>query len=209
MTKDDLIAFEAEVAERFNRGEIRAPVHLSGGNEDHLIDIFRDVRPGDYVFSTWRSHFHALLQGIPPDEVMAAIVTGRSISLNFPQQRFFSSAIVGGCLPIAVGVAMGVKLQYEKYKGTKLQTLVENVMPRIWVFVGDMAARTGVFHEATSYAQGHDLPITFVIEDNSLSVCTPTEEVWGDSWNQDHANVVRYKYHLNFPHAGAGVRVNF
>ena len=133
MTKDNLIAFEREVADRFNRGEIRAPIHLSGNNEDALIKIFEDVRPGDWICSAWRSHYHALLHGVPADEVMAAIMAGRSITLCWPQYRFLTSAIVGGVLPIAVGLAWSIKRAGGK--------------ERVWAFCGDMTARTGIFHE--------------------------------------------------------------
>jgi len=124
VTPADLIAFEREVADRFERGEIRGPIHLSGGNEQNLIDIFKGVPKDAWVFSTWRSHYHALLHGVPADKVMAQIMEGRSMNLAFPEHRFFTSAIVGGILPIAVGVA-----------AAKQNT--------VWCFVGDMAAMGG------------------------------------------------------------------
>ena len=55
MTKQDLIDFEQEVAEHYNAGRIRGPVHLSSGNEDQLIEIFHRIKPTDSVTSTWRS----------------------------------------------------------------------------------------------------------------------------------------------------------
>ena len=161
MTAAELIAFEREVADRFERGEIRSPVHLSGGNEDALIAIFKEVRREDWVFSTWRSHYHALLHGIPPDAVMAQIMSGRSMNLNFPEHRFLASAIVGGILPIACGVA---------YAGN-----------RVWCFVGDMTASIGGFHDAHEFAFCNALPITFLVEDNGLSTNTPTHDAWGRS----------------------------
>lgn len=215
MTKEDLIAFETDVAERFNRGEIPYPVHLSHGNEDALIEVFQDVRPDDWVFSTWRNHYHALLHGIPPEKVMSAILAGRSIALCFPEHRFFSSAIVGGCLPIAVGVAMGVKRQPKSYSihftapdGDRITHIKEVRKSKVWVFVGDMASMTGAFHEATEYAWRHDLPLNVVVEDNGLSVCTPTREAWGEY--QQTPFYKRYSYtNEKYPHSGAGRRVEF
>ncbi|MEK7766161.1 MAG: insulinase family protein, partial [bacterium] len=61
------LAFEQRVKDAFLEGRIRAPIHLSGGNEDQLIEVFSSVRPDDWVLSTWRSHYHALLHGIDPD----------------------------------------------------------------------------------------------------------------------------------------------
>ena len=125
MTEEELIAFEADIAREFNAGNIHAPVHLSGGNEQQLIDIFREVKSTDWVCSTHRSHYHALLKGIPPAEVKRQIMAGRSMFISSPEHRFISSAIVGGMLPIACGLA---------YAGE-----------RVWCFVGDMARCTGAW----------------------------------------------------------------
>jgi TPP-dependent pyruvate/acetoin dehydrogenase alpha subunit len=193
MTADELRAFELRVADAFNAGKIRAPVHLDGGNEEPLINVFADVRREDWVFCTWRSHYKALLHGVPADRVMAEIMAGRSITLCFPEHRFFSSAIVGGNLPIALGVAMGIKRR--------------NGIGRVWAFCGDMTSRTGAFHECMEYAWGHDLPIQFVVEDNGLSVCTDTKQVWGNSHRD--LPITDYGYKLPWPHSGAGKRIEF
>jgi len=76
-----------------------------------------------------------------------------------------TSAIVGGCLPVALGVSIAIKRK--------------SLKNWVWVFVGDMAAEMGIFSECTKYARRNNLPVTFLIEDNNLSVYTPTEEVWG------------------------------
>ena len=111
MNKDQLIAFENDVAARFNTGQIRAPVHLYWGNEEQIIKVFEKVRPQDWVFCSWRSHYQCLLKGVPPDEVMAEIMAGHSISLCFASHRIYSSAIVGGVLPVAVGTAVTVAMR--------------------------------------------------------------------------------------------------
>ncbi len=189
-----LVEFEAEVAAAFNAGKIRAPVHLSGGNEARLVNVFRRVRPRDWIASTWRSHLHCLLKGVPREQLMADILAGRSITLCYPEQRVFSSAIVAGALPIALGIAWTIK----RARGDE----------KVWAFIGDMAARTGTFAECERYAMGHDLPIEFVIEDNGVSVCTNTREAWGSS-SPGVSKLTHYRYHLVWPHSGAGARVNF
>ena len=193
MTAEELIAFEADIAAEFNAGRIRAPIHLDGGSEAPLIRIFENIKRTDWVLCSWRSHYRALLHGVPPEKVKAEIMAGRSIAMCFPEHRFLSSAIVGGNLPIALGIALGIK----RRGGTE----------RVWAFCGDMSARTGAFHECAQYARGHDLPIRFIVEDNGLSVCTPTAEVWGTAtgWPPTH----RYVYKLPFPHSGAGKRIQF
>ena len=198
VTAEELIDFEKDIADEFNAGRIRAPIHLSGGCEAQLIEIFRNIKPTDWVFSTWRSHYHALLHGVPPAKVRAEIMAGRSIALCFPEYRFFSSAIVGGTLPIALGVALAIK----RRGGSE----------RAWCFIGDMTARAGAFHECIQYALSNNLPIKFIVEDNGLSVCTPTDAVWGfvggeTEWVEKLC--FEYEYTLPFPHAGAGVRVQF
>jgi len=189
MTAAELIRFEAEVAENFNAGRIRGPIHLSGGNEKQLIEIFRHIPKDSWIFSTWRNHYHALLHGIHPSEVMAQIMAGRSMNLAFPQYRFFTSAIVGGILPIAVGVAAAGE--------------------HVWCFIGDMAASTGIFHEALRYAEGHRLPIEFVIEDNGMSTNSPTVECWGEPKAFSPPRFIRYNYKRTTEHVGTGQFVHF
>ena len=145
------------------------------------------------VFSTHRSHYHALLHRISPDWLLNEILEGHSMHIFNSEHRFFTSAIVGGCLPIALGVAMAIKWKAEKR--------------HVWVFVGDMAAETGAFHECTKYAARQTLPITFIIEDNGLSTNTPTQLVWGEG--KDKPNIVRYSYERQFPHVGCEQWVTF
>ena len=215
MKAEELIAFEQQVAEAFNAGSIRSPIHLSGGNEAQLLRIFEDVRPGDWVLGSWRSHYHCLLHGVPPDKLMAAIRAGRSISLCFPEHRILCSAIVGGTLPIAVGIAMGIKRHRESIN---ISThLFDTPWPHVWCFVGDMTARTGGFYEAQQYSICQDLAITFVVENNGRSVLTDTEKAWGGRYNiirpwidkSPGLKMISYNYQLTWPHSGAGVRVEF
>ena len=180
MTPADLIAFEADIAREFDAGNIHAPVHLSGGNEQQLIDIFREVKPTDWVCSTHRSHYHALLKGIPPAEVKRQIMAGRSMFISSPEHRFISSAIVGGMLPIACGLA---------YAGE-----------RVWCFVGDMGSSVGAFYDAVHYADGHRLSVNFIREDNGLSTNTPTVHCWGILPQINSTSIKSYAYTRTRPH---------
>jgi TPP-dependent pyruvate/acetoin dehydrogenase alpha subunit len=192
MTPDDLIAFEKDIAAEFEAGKIKAPVHLAGGNERELIDIFKGIRPQDWCLTQWRSHYHALLKGVPSAQVKEAILAGRSIALCFPQHRVLSSAIVGGVAPIATGLAWSTK----RRGGDEA----------VHCFVGDMTAATGIYHEAVQYCTGHDLPVHWWIEDNGKSVCTDTMKTWGYGMeNRQRA----YGYKLAWPHVGTGTWVRF
>jgi pyruvate dehydrogenase E1 component alpha subunit len=199
MNKEALIAFEDEIAALFNAGKIRAPVHLYSGNEEQIIRIFQSVRSNDWVICSWRSHYQCLLKGVPPDEVRSEILAGRSISLCFPEHRIYSSAIVGGALPIATGIAMAIHETGED--------------ARVHCFLGEMTAETGIAHECIKYSRNHRLPIRFIVEDNRKSVCTDTREAWRQSRltheDADDDYVVYYRYETKYPHAGAGVRVQF
>jgi TPP-dependent pyruvate/acetoin dehydrogenase alpha subunit len=194
-TPQALIAFEDRMANWFEGGMIRSPLHLAGGNERALIEYFSNhVAPDDWVLTSWRSHYHCLLKGVPECEVEAAIVGGRSIALCFPQYRILSSAIVGGICPIATGLGMAIKRS-----GSKSQV--------VHTFVGDMTATTGIYHECVKYCTGHRLPVRFIIEDNGLSVCTPTHDVWGTA--SMVSDETRYFYTLTRPHVGIGKWVSF
>jgi hypothetical protein len=84
-----------------------------------------------------------------------------------------------------------------------------------------MSAETGAFHEAYKYSLNHNLPITFIVEDNKKSVCTPTPDIWGrtqpyyleSEYTGDilkQKNLYYYQYtNEKYPHAGAGMRVQF
>ena len=191
----ELKAFESRVAGAFEAGLIRAPVHLSGGNEEQLIEIFKAIRPQDWVFSTWRSHYHALLKGIPEEWLWEEIVAGRSMYIENAEYKFVSSSIVGGILPIALGVALAAK-----WKGLD---------EKVWVFMGDMTALTGIAHESMRYARNFGLPMWAIIENNGLSTNTPTAEVWGGEKGPRDYNGQYYIYERQWPHVGSGRWVNF
>ena len=197
LTVQDLIDFEQKIANSYEQGKISGPVHLRNGNEQQLIEIFATIGKNDYVFSTWGSHLHALLKGVPPHRVEAEINSGNSITLMFPEYKFFTSAIVGGTCPVATGIAWAVKQKKEK--------------DHVYVFVGDMASFTGIFYETVNYAANFDLPITFIIEDNGKSVGTPTHKTWNCSTDlyKYHPKVKYYQYELGYPHSGVGKFIEF
>jgi TPP-dependent pyruvate/acetoin dehydrogenase alpha subunit len=197
-TPESLLAFEEEIAQEFATGSIRSPVHLSGGNEQQLIELFEDVQADDWVLCSWRSHYHCLLKGVSREKLRESIRRGNSVSLCFAKQKVLSSGIVGGVAPIALGIAWELKRKNDE---------THNHETRVWVFLGDMTAESGIVHEAMKYAARHGLPIKWVIEDNGQSVCTPTQESWGD--HPGEPDVTRYHYALGRPHAGIGQWVRF
>lgn len=208
MNKRQLIAYETKIKKLFLAGKINAPVHLSGGNEDELIEIFKDIRRTDYVFSTWRNHYHYLLhtsneRGLTAEilgDEQAGICKGQSRSMHTidRQKNFFSSAIVCGTPSIAVGVALALKMKGSKQK--------------VYCFLGDGCTDSGWFFEALRYARNNDLPIHFVVEDNNRSVEATKEQRWGYGRLFYHGaplKVVYYTYKPTYPHVGSGEWVSF
>ena len=208
VNKKQLIEFETHIGNLFNNGLIKAPIHLYSGNEDLIIDVFQDIDiKNDWVCCTWRNHYQGLLKGIPPEVLEDNIMQGKSMVVNLPEYKFICSSIVGGIPSIAAGIALANKIQGNH--------------SWVWCWVGDMSAETGAFHEAYKYSLNHDLPITFIVEDNKKSVCTPTPDIWKrekpyylnseyQGGLQFQKNLVYYQYtNDKYPHAGAGMRVQF
>jgi pyruvate dehydrogenase E1 component alpha subunit len=199
MKKKDLIKFEDSIAKLFNEAKIKAPIHLYSGNEKFLINFFKKIKKNDWVLCSWRSHYQCLLKGVPPKKIKKEIIDGKSISLCFLDHKVYSSAIVGGSLPIAVGIAMSLKRKKSKNK--------------VYCFIGDMTSETGIAHECIKYSRNKNLPIHFIVEDNRKSVCTDTRKTWSKKKltyeNISDKFVTYYKYKLKYPHAGAGKRVQF
>ena len=192
--EDDLIKFEELIVSHWEAAKIRGPVHLSHGNESSLIEIFKRIKTTDWVFSTWRSHYHALLKGIKPDWLEKEILAGKSITICNIDEKFYSSAIVTATLSIALGVAQSIK----KDNGTD----------KVWCFIGDMSFESGIFYEVHKYARNFDLPLYFVVEDNGISTYTPTEATWNKK-REIPEDVIHYNYKSKYPHYGSGKWIAF
>jgi pyruvate dehydrogenase E1 component alpha subunit len=193
-TPEKLIGFEDLIVEHWSNAKIHGPIHLSNGNEEQLIDIFKRIKETDWVFSTWRSHYHWLLKGISADYAESLILDGKSITMCDIDEKFYASAIVGGSLSIALGVAQGIK-----QKGGD---------EKVFVFIGDMSFESGIFYEVHKYARNFDLPIVFVVEDNGVSTYTPTEATWNIK-REIPSDVIHYTYKSKFPHYGTGKWIAF
>lgn len=189
-----LINFENDIKELYEAGKVLGPVHLSKNNEKELIEIFQHIKETDWVFSAWRNHYHALLHGVNASKIKEWICEGKSMGISNVDPPFYASSIVGGTIPIALGTAMALKRNNSKN--------------RVWCFIGDMTMETGIFWEAYKYSQNFNLPIQFVVEDNNLSVHTPTDIAWGKRMEVPK-NVIYYQYEMTYPHHGTGKWVNF
>ena len=190
----DLKDFETRIVGHWESAKIRGPVHLSDGNEEPLLEIFTRIAFDDWVFSTWRSHYHAFLKPIDPVWIENEILAGKSITLCNIERKFYSSAIVAATIPIALGVALSLKKNNSKDK--------------VWCFIGDMSFETGAFYEAHKYARNFDLPLRFIVEDNGISTYTPTEVTWNKKRDIPE-DVIYYTYKSKYPHYGSGKWIPF
>lgn len=188
LNKQDLIDFEDSIVDLYFDNKLPFLFHLSGGNEDQLIDIFSEIKEGDYVLSNHRNHYHAILHGIPQDIVRERIINGRSMFIFDRARNFFTSAIIGGLPGIAAGIAWALKRSQSSR--------------RVWCFLGDGNEDSGHLYEAARYVDGYDLPCQFIVEDNQRSVDTPTLHRWGSAVVPTHPKCVqRYIYERKYPHA--------
>lgn len=207
-TADSLLEFELDVKKEFEAGRINAPIHLSGGNEDHLISIFEMIEPEDYVISSHRSHYHYLLKGGNPEVLMAELKgeksgcckgVGRSMHIFDPDLRFYTSAIVAGGCAIAVGIALGIKKKNPDPKKKR---------EYVWCFCGDGAEDSGHYIEAVRFGAARQLPLTFILEDNDYAVESTKKDRWHQYCPINAGNVIRYTYRRVFPHVGVGQHVS-
>jgi len=192
-TRESLMAFESKVKDLWESGDLPSLIHLCGGNENQLLEIFQDIRPQDWIFLSHRGHYHALLKGMPEDELLEFIKSDRSMFVFSKSLRIYQSAILGGCCGIATGVAKAIQDSGED--------------AHVYVFIGDGAADNGYLYEALVYATGHRLPITFIVEDNNRQVDTTIGERRGLHWLDfvmESPNLRRYQYEPRWPHGGSG-----
>ena len=135
--------FEEKCVELYSAAEIRGFVHLYIGEEAVAVGVNQALTPDDAIVSTYREHGHALVRGIPLDSVMAEMYgkttgcshgRGGSMHLFDVSRRFYGgNAIVGGGLPLAIGVALA-----DRMRGEERVTAC---------FFGDGAVAEGEFHE--------------------------------------------------------------
>ena len=187
--------FENKIYNLYNSDKIPFPIHLTKGNEEQLCEIFRYISKNDWVLSSWRNHGHALLHGMSEKKLLNQIVSGKSMYVSSKSNHFMSSSIAGSIIPIALGIALSIKKKKQKKK--------------VWLFIGDMTCKMGVFYEAYNYSRNFNLPLEFVIEDNGKSVYTDTKKVWGMKKLNYPKDVFYYKFKLEYPHHGTGKWLSF
>ena len=160
--------FEDRCAELYGAGHIRGFLHLYDGEEAIAVGVMQVLGAGDSVVSTYREHGHAIARGIAMGPLMAELFgkrtgcsggRGGSMHIFDAATRFFGgNAIVGGGLPVAVGLGLAEKLQ-----GTRDLAAC---------FFGEGAAAEGEFHESMNLAALWKVPVLFLCENNLYAMGT-------------------------------------
>ncbi len=163
--------FEERCAQLYQQEKIRGFLHLYIGEEAVATGVMEALEPDDAVVATYREHGHALARGMDPSVVMAEMYgkvegcsrgRGGSMHLFDSSTRFYGgNAIVGGGLPLAVGLALADKLSHHSRVTA--------------VFFGEGAVAEGEFHESMNLAALWDLPVLFCCENNLYAMGTALE----------------------------------
>ncbi|PHQ95496.1 MAG: pyruvate dehydrogenase (acetyl-transferring) E1 component subunit alpha [Marinosulfonomonas sp.] len=160
--------FESKCAQLYTQQKIGGFLHLYDGQEAVAVGVIPLLKPEDRIIATYREHGHALARGMSMTSVLAEMYgkvegcsggRGGSMHLFSREANFYGgNAIVGGGLPLAVGLALADKMQ-----GTGGVTTC---------FFGEGAVAEGEFHEALNLASLWDLPVLFVCENNGYAMGT-------------------------------------
>jgi len=165
--------FEEQVKYLFLEGSMPGTIHQCQGQEATAVGVCTALRANDYITSTHRPHGHALAKGLTPLEILIELFgkgtgcckgKGGSMHIgNMSKGMVPAIAIVGGNLPIAVGVGLAFKMQ----KSSQV----------VACFFGDGASSEGAFHESVNMAAIWDLPVVFVCENNLYGASTRINKV--------------------------------
>jgi pyruvate dehydrogenase E1 component alpha subunit len=163
--------FEEKAAEAYALGKIGGFLHLYIGQEAVAVGAISTLRPDDYAIAGYREHGHALAKGSDPRRLMAELFgrrdgvsrgKGGSMHLFDRAANFLGGhAIVGGYLPLAVGVGFAIRYQERDQV--------------ILCFFGDGSVPQGEFHEALNLMALWRLPVVFICENNRYAMGTAIE----------------------------------
>ena len=164
--------FELAAQKLYRAGKLPGFIHLYVGEEAVAVGACAHLRTEDWITSTHRGHGHALAKGVPPRDVLAELAEkttgccgGRGGSMHMydlARGLFGTNGIVGGGIPLAVGLGMSAKTR----KTDQIAVC----------FFGDGAVNYSTFHEAVNLAAVQDAAVIFVCENNLYATCTPFDQ---------------------------------
>ena len=183
----DIRHFEEQCNRAFRAGKVGGYLHLYIGQEAVSLGVLHTWKKGDQALSSYRDHAHCLVLGSDSNKIMAEIY-GKSTGISrgkggsmhlFDKEHGFAGGygIVGGNVPLAVGIGWALKHSPELKNGNNICVC----------FLGDGSMNAGGFHEALNMAQLYELPILYVLENNKYAMGTSIER---SSANTDLASRV-------------------
>ena len=159
--------FEETVLNLFPRGLFYGTTHTYIGQEANAVGVLAWLREGDIVVSNHRCHGHFLAYGGSMHSLAAELMGrstgvcgGRGGSQHIQWRDFYANGILGGTVPMAVGMAAT-----EKLKGGDRT---------VFSFMGDGTLGEGVVYESLNIAALGAFPILFIVENNRYAQSTPT-----------------------------------
>ena len=169
-------AFEEQAERSYMEGKIHGTMHLSIGQEASAVGSLASLEPDDYILSTHRGHGHCIAKGADLNIMMAEFYgkangycRGRGGSMHIADVasgNLGANGVVGGGIPMAVGVGIGLKMQKQG------KILVS--------FFGDGAASSGAFHESMELSVIYQVPVVYVCENNQYAMSFPASR-WTNS----------------------------
>lgn len=169
-------AFEEQAEKSYMAGKIHGTMHLSIGQEASAVGTLAALEPDDYILSTHRGHGHCIAKGADLNIMMAEFYgkangycRGRGGSMHIADVasgNLGANGVVGGGIPMAVGVGIGLKMQNEG------KILIS--------FFGDGAASSGAFHESMELSVLFQVPVVYVCENNQYAMSFPANR-WTNS----------------------------
>jgi len=163
--------FEERAQVEYTKAKIGGYCHLNLGEEATVVGGIAPLKPGDYIFTSYREHGHAIARGVDPKSVMAelfgretGVAHGRGGSMHIfdYSHRFMGGyGIVGGHLPLATGAAFSIK--YQKAKDI------------VFCMFGDGVVNIGAFHESLNFAKVQKLPVLWFLINNQYGMGTAVD----------------------------------
>ena len=163
--------FEERAQVEYTKAKIGGYCHLNLGEEATVVGGIAALRPGDYIYTSYREHGHAIARGVDPRAVMAELFgketgvshgRGGSMHIFDLEHRFMGGyGIVGGHLPLAVGAGFAIKYK----KGDDV----------FFCMFGDGATYIGAFHETLNFAKVFHLPVVWFCINNQYGMGTAVE----------------------------------
>src|SRR5439155_18322318 len=159
--------------------------HLNLGEEATVVGGVVSLKPGDYIYTSYREHGHAIARGVDPKFVMAELFgretgtshgRGGSMHIFDYKHRFMGGyGIVGGHLPLAVGAGFSIRYRRDGPRGVPAKSQASRGSDIVFCMFGDGAVNIGAFHESLNFSKVFKLPIVWFCVNNRYGMGTPVE----------------------------------